>query len=169
MPNEIKTSVDLNKAELLVGDVLKYKIESWILDLQNFIDRALKEGLSEIEVKNLLLTDLANEGRLFGALKNGMKHSITEAISLASREATLQVFDQSGIKEFRWITVSANPCRDCIARHGRVEPMEKWRNIGFPKSGFSVCRGFCKCRLVPKSYKGISLENPVLLKKKKKS
>ena len=40
------------------------------------------------------------------------------------------------------------PCPDCVDRQDRVEPLEVWQAIGEPGSGWSVCRGRCRCKLV---------------------
>ena len=40
-------------------------------------------------------------------------------------------------------------CGDCTARIGQVKSWEEWESLGLPASGFSVCKEFCYCQLVP--------------------
>ena len=165
---DVLTGLDLNKMELLVGSELRKGINNFINDLTAVIEQLQIQGVSETQIKIILLDDLNSGGRLFGSLKNGMKTAVSTAIGQASNDASMEVF--ASVKEFRWIAISLSigkqPCPDCRPRHGRIEPRSTWRNIGMPKSGFSVCQRYCKCRLVPSSYKGKGLEVPLVRKAK---
>jgi len=165
---DILNELDLDKMEILVGIELEKNIKRFINDLEAAINRMQVNGMPEDEIKAVLIGDLTNGGRIFGQLKNGIKNSISSAINIASNEAAIKVFTNAGVKRFRWITVSSNPCPDCVPRHGRVETMDYWRTVGLPGSGFSVCQNNCKCRLVPESYKGKDLDNPIIRKKGKR-
>ena len=169
---DIFGSLDLDKMEMLVGSELEKSITNLITDMEAVIGQLQLQGVTEAEIKNILFNDLANGGRLFGSLKNGMKYSVATAIGQASNEASRQVFEKAGIKKFKWVAVSIKigkePCPDCKPRHGRIETMEVWRNIGMPKSGFSVCQRNCKCRVVPESYNGENLVEPLTRKGLKK-
>ena len=50
----------------------------------------------------------------------------------------------------QWVSVgSPKICVDCEGRIGQVESWNTWESIGLPASGFSVCKEFCYCQLVP--------------------
>ena len=65
-------------------------------------------------------------------------------------------YEEAGVQEYMWVTVSKNPCFQCSERAGRSEEMLVWELIGLPRSGFSICRGNCKCHLEPSAYEGSS-------------
>lgn len=48
-----------------------------------------------------------------------------------------------------WVCALVKTCPDCLPRHGQVDTASNWRNRGMPRSGWSVCRGYCRCQLVP--------------------
>src|ERR1039458_6883153 len=51
-----------------------------------------------------------------------------------------------------WITVlDTKVCGDCDKRHGVTQSAQEWIDLGLPRSGWSVCTGFCRCILVPTS------------------
>jgi hypothetical protein len=160
--------IDLNKMEMLLSVDLQANIDSFVIEFGRYVDRLRLQGVSDEEINKLLEKDLKEGGRVFGQFKNGLRNAVVGAINQASNEASMTVFTDHGIKEFKWITVSGNPCPDCTARHGQVESMEYWRTVGLPGSGFSVCQSNCKCRLVPESYKGQGLEKPIIRKKVKR-
>ena len=52
--------------------------------------------------------------------------------------------------KLRWVSVGTPKiCVDCTDRIGEVRSWEEWESLGFPASGFSVCKEFCYCQLVP--------------------
>jgi hypothetical protein len=51
-------------------------------------------------------------------------------------------------KEWTWKTESNRPCPDCAARSGQTHSYEYWESIGLPKSGLTICGGYCLCNLV---------------------
>ncbi len=49
-----------------------------------------------------------------------------------------------------WVTVmDGNECPDCGPRHGMVLTEAEWAQVGKPRWGTTVCREFCRCKLVP--------------------
>ena len=52
--------------------------------------------------------------------------------------------------KMRWVSVGTPKiCPDCESRIGEIRSWEEWEAIGLPASGFSVCKEFCYCQLVP--------------------
>lgn len=52
--------------------------------------------------------------------------------------------------KFQWVSVgSSKICEDCEARIGQIETWEQWEALGYPATGFSVCKENCYCQLVP--------------------
>jgi len=53
-------------------------------------------------------------------------------------------------KKLRWVTESAEPCPDCVAR-SQYEPRtnDEWADIGKPKTGATICGSNCLCTLRP--------------------
>lgn len=48
-----------------------------------------------------------------------------------------------------WVCALVRTCPDCLPRHGQVDTALNWRRRGVPRSGWSACRGHCRCQLVP--------------------
>ena len=124
------------------------------LDLEGLITMMKANGMSDIAIKEALMTDLTTGGRLFGSFRNQVKNTVRSGIRIAGNKASMSRFKEEGITEFVWVTVSSSPCPDCEARAGDVATMEFWENIGVPASGFSVCQGNCKCQLEALGYTG---------------
>ena len=122
-------------------------------------------GMSQKEIRSILLADLVTGGRLFGQLRNGVKRISKNAIEEAGNLAAQKIYMQKDIKQFKWITVGKNICPDCETRHGETGDISYFSTIGLPKSGFSVCEHNCNCQLVPLEYKGENLEKPIKHKK----
>ena len=137
--------------------VFNYIDNSIILTIAEFellIQSMSVAGATPEAIRAYLLYDLESGGRIFGSLANGITNSTAMGITSSSQIAQMLTYKQKGIQEFKWITVSKNPCPQCSDRAGRTEPWEYWETIGLPRSGFSVCRGNCKCHLEPMNYKG---------------
>jgi hypothetical protein len=49
-----------------------------------------------------------------------------------------------------WQNVGIKNCPDCQGREGKEATREEWLQIGFPKSGWSICGHNCNCVLVGK-------------------
>ncbi len=52
--------------------------------------------------------------------------------------------------KWQWITVNGpKACPDCLARAGVVLTLARWRKIGTPGSGATICGAHCFCKLIP--------------------
>ena len=122
-------------------DVFVTKIEREIAILRN-------AGLSESAIRTVLGNDLANNGRIFGELRNTIKRGVVSGIMQASRIGQDRIYGDS--VKMRWVSVGTpRICVDCEARIGEIRSWDEWEAIGLPASGFSVCKEFCYCQLVP--------------------
>jgi len=153
------TFEDLN---VVVSQKMKSTAGKAVLDLEDLITQLRASGATEQVVRQALLNDLESVGRIFGAFRNGVKNNIKDAILSAGNISANKAYEQAGIQEFKWVTVSTKPCPDCEDRHGEVADMEFFETIGLPKSGFSVCGTHCQCQLVPSAYKGKGLDAPLI-------
>jgi len=122
-------------------------------------------GMAASEVRKVLVADLIAGGRIFGQLRNGVKSISKNAIEEAGNIAAQKAFEQAGLKQYKWITVGKNICPDCKPRHATTGDLSFFRNIGLPKSEFSVCGRNCNCMLVPIEYEGEDLDTPIKYKK----
>lgn len=136
-------------AAIIVGIYLAAAADKAGIDIQAFIDAARASGMTDREIIGVLENDLATGGRIFGAYRNGIKNTVKASILTAGNTAISKVYDENGIKNLRWVTISAEPCPDCNPRDGLTGDMEFFQTIGEPQSGFSVCGVNCKCILVP--------------------
>ena len=129
--------------------------------IQLYIDNLVLLGATEETISILLMQDLSQGGRLFGAVSNGMKNTVRDAIGMAGRTGAFKFYEEQGVKEFVWITVNGRQaCPDCQDREGRTGTMEYFMAIGEPQSGWSVCGHHCQCQLEASgSYDGNTLIN----------
>jgi len=60
----------------------------------------------------------------------------------------------------RWRTVGdSRVCQDCDPRHDSGGlTLDEWEAQGLPGTGWSICRGLCRCILLPESLLGIDEE-----------
>jgi len=149
----IKTYMDTEAMKVIVGAELEETITKFLAEYDKTVTRLTAAGMPPTQVRKIIENDLRGGGRLFGQLKNGIGGGVGRGAGDISGEVSEKV-QAKKTKKFKWITVSVKPCPDCEPRHNRVETMKVWRTIGKPRSGFSVCQGSCKCRLVAQKYKG---------------
>jgi len=107
------------------------------------INRLTRSGLDEQSIIRVLEQDFISNGRIFGELRNSIKRGIVGGIN--------QAFRRSGKvgKSLRWIAISNNICDDCSSVAGQVDTWEGWESRGMPGSGWSICKEYCYCQLVP--------------------
>ena len=127
---------------------ISFGIDIFLTRLQREIAILRNAGITETAIVNILGNDFANNGRIFGEFRNTVKRGIVSSVMQASRVGADRVYGDRMM--FRWVSVGTPKiCGDCTARIGEVRSWEEWESLGFPGSGFSVCKEFCYCQLVP--------------------
>jgi len=122
---------------------LSYDVRIFAERLGQEIDRLIRSGVSEQSIIGVLSQDLNSRGRIFGEFRNSIKRGVVGGINQAFRRA-----GEMGQK-LRWVAVSKNICPDCEERAGQVDTWEGWESRGMPASGWSVCKEYCYCQLIP--------------------
>ncbi|QDP61173.1 MAG: hypothetical protein Unbinned3325contig1000_58 [Prokaryotic dsDNA virus sp.] len=107
------------------------------------INRLTRSGVDEQSIIGVLSQDFNTNGRIFGELKNAIKRGVVGGINQAFRRA-----GEMG-KSLKWVTMSKNPCSDCKKRAGEVDTWDNWESRGMPSSGWSICKEYCYCQLMP--------------------
>lgn len=129
--------------------------------LDEYIKISLLQGRTAEEIERELLNDLENGGRIFGEFRNSIRataHGNIRRISDVGQYAFEGV-----TKDMRWVTVEdKRVCPDCMPRHNKVKTFEAWEVLGFPRTGWSVCRDNCRCVLVDSD-----LDLPVIKRERK--
>jgi hypothetical protein len=125
-----------------------------VIEINTVINTLTAGGATEGTIQAVLLADLNQGGRVFGSLTSGLKNVVKDSLGLASTTGGFKLYEKEGVKKFKWVTVGSGTCPDCLSREGREGTMDLFLNIGTPRSGWSVCRGHCRCRLVPAGYTG---------------
>ena len=122
-------------------DIFVTRIESEILRLR-------QANIADAEILRILSDDFAASGRIFGEFGNNLRRGVVSGIMQGSRFGQDEVYGNR-IK-FRWVSVgSSKICIDCQTRIGQIETWETWESLGLPATGFSICKEFCYCQLVP--------------------
>ncbi|MBT7338568.1 MAG: hypothetical protein HN802_02610 [Candidatus Jacksonbacteria bacterium] len=124
---------------------LSYDVRIFAERLGQEVERLVRSGVSEQSIIGVLDEDFSRSGRIFGEFKKSIKRGIVGGIN--------QAFRRSGEmgQKLRWITVSKNVCPDCESRAGELDTWEGWEARGMPASGWSVCKEYCYCQLMPES------------------
>jgi|TARA_Y100000310_G_scaffold58916_1_gene54229 hypothetical protein len=122
---------------------LSYDVRIFTERLRQEIERLTRSGVSEQSIIGVLDTDFRERGRIFGEFGNSIKRGVVGGIN--------QAFRRSGEmgRKLRWVTVSKNVCPDCESRAGELDTWEGWESRGMPASGWSVCKEYCYCQLMP--------------------
>ena len=140
-----KEGLDDKDREILlwVALGLSYDVRIFSERLGQEIERLTRSGVSEQSIIGVLDTDFRSKGRIFGEFVRSVKRGVVGGIN--------QAFRRSGEmgRKLRWITVSKNVCPDCESRAGELDTWEGWESRGMPASGWSVCKEFCYCQLMP--------------------
>ena len=127
---------------------ISFGIDIFLTRLEREIAILRNAGITETAIVNILGNDFANNGRIFGEFRNTVKRGIVSSVMQASRVGADRVYGDRMM--FRWVSVGTPKiCPDCKERIGQVRSWEEWESLGFPASGFSVCKEFCYCQLVP--------------------
>jgi len=155
MPNEKETLDGKDRDILLwVTAGLSYDARIFSERLRQEIRRLNGSGISEQSIIGTLNEDFRVNGRIFGEFKNSIKRGLVGGINQAFRRT-----GEVGEK-LRWIAVSSNLCSDCASRAGDVDTWDGWMSRGMPGSGWSICKEFCYCQLVPD---GMDIDNKLKL------
>ena len=116
--------------------------------IKSEIRRLRQANIGDAEIIRILGDDLSNRGRIFGEFANNIRRGIVSGIMQGARVGQDNIYGDR--LKFRWVSVgSSKICADCKDRIGRVETWEAWETIGLPATGFSVCKEFCYCQLIP--------------------
>ena len=127
---------------------ISFGIDIFLTRIEREIALFRNAGISEAAIIDILGNDFANNGRIFGEFRNTIKRGIVSSVMQASRMGQDRVYGDR--MKFRWISVGTPKiCVDCTPRIGQVKSWEEWESLGLPASGFSVCKEFCYCQLVP--------------------
>ena len=127
---------------------ISFGIDIFITRIEREIALLRNAGISEAAIVNILGNDLATGGRIFGEFRNTIKRGIISATMQASRVGQDRVYGDS--VEMQWVSVgSPKICPDCEDRISQIRSWDEWESLGLPASGFSVCKEFCYCQLIP--------------------
>lgn len=154
--------VKLLVRELATMDIfLRAKASRTSTTLEEYIQARLLQGATKESIREDLLTDLDEGGRIFGEFRNAIRATANGTINRTRDNA---IFSEIGTKtKYRWVAILINTCPDCLDRHGQVKSWEKWEDEGLPRTGQTVCKENCKCVLLPEA--NIEIE-PVMRSKK---
>ena len=122
-------------------DIFTTRIESEILRLR-------QANVGDAEIARVLRDDFESRGRIFGEYANNLRRGVISGIMQGARFGQDTVYGDR--LRFRWVSVGSNKiCVDCQERIGRIKTWEAWEAIGLPATGFSICKEFCYCQLIP--------------------
>ena len=150
LTEEITENIEEEDENILLWATLgiSYGIDIFITRLEREIALLRNAGITDAAILDILGNDLAANGRIFGEFRNTIKRGIVSATMQASRIGADRVYGDSMM--FRWVSVGTpRICPDCEERIGEIRSWEEWEAFGFPASGFSVCKEFCYCQIVP--------------------
>ena len=123
-------------------------VDIFVARIKSEIRRLRQANVGDAEIIRILSDDLATNGRIFGEFGNNIRRGIVSGIMQGARVGQDEVYGNR--LKFRWVSVGSNRiCKDCEARIGQIETWEKWESLGLPATGFSVCKEYCYCQLVP--------------------
>ena len=149
---EITQNLEEEDENILLWATLgvSFGIDIFITRLEREVALLRNAGITDAAILDILGNDLATNGRIFGEFRNTIKRGIVSATMQASRVGSDRVYGDS--VAMRWVSVGTPKiCVDCTPRIGEVRSWEEWESLGLPASGFSVCKEFCYCQLVPES------------------
>lgn len=127
--------------------ILSSKVGRTALALEEYIQMRLAQGSTLEIIRNDLLTDLKEGGRIFGEFINSLKPTFAGS---TSRFRDIGALAEMGIStKYRWVAVLINTCPDCLERHNQSKKWEDWESEGLPRTGATVCKEHCKCVLIP--------------------
>ena len=160
MANGKKISKELEKILEFTSKRLSDATETFTQELRREI-RALKQaGIGEREIFRIISADFDRRGPIFGRFVNNVKRGIVSGAMQAYRVGQDRIYGDS--VKMKWVSVgSPRICIDCKERIGRIKTWNEWESVGLPASGFSVCKGYCYCQLIPTN---IQVDDKVIIK-----
>ena len=140
-----------NNALLWSALGLSFGIDVFVSRIDREIELLGGAGMSDLAIIGALAGDLATNGRIFGEFRNAIKSSIVYGIMQGFRVGQDNIYGNN--VNFRWVSVgSPRICNDCQSRIGEIRTWDEWQVLGVPASGFSVCKHYCYCQLIPEEY-----------------
>jgi len=131
------------------------------ITLEAYVESRLLQGASAESIREALLTDLNEGGRMFSEFRRSIRST---AVGSVNRVSDAGLYSEWGVdREYRWSAVLINTCDDCLSRHGIAKTWDEWESLGLPRSGSTICRSNCHCQLL--IAEAVKLE-PIRRKKK---
>ena len=152
LTEEITQNLEEEDENILLWATLgvSFGIDIFITRLEREVALLRNAGITDAAILDILGNDLAANGRIFGEFRNTIKRGIVSSTMQASRVGSDRVY--GGSVAMRWVSVGTPKiCIDCTPRIGEIKSWDEWEALGLPASGFSVCKEFCYCQLVPES------------------
>ena len=151
--------------QIIIGSQLSKNAAETVLTLEQLITQMQENDMTKDQIRQALMADLNEGGRLFGAFRNQVKNTVKNGSGMAANESSKAAFEKAGVKEYKWVAVGdKSVCKSCERRHGEIGSMDHFKTIGVPRSGFSICQSACRCQLVPLDYKDEDFDKPLLKK-----
>jgi hypothetical protein len=147
MPDREILKIGLDREIETLNIALMAKISRSAISLEEYVNIRLTQGVTLEVIKEDLLTDLYEGGRIFGEFRNAIK--ATYASSIGRFRDTAQIAEMGIKTKYRWVAVLINTCPDCLQRHGNIATWDEWEAQGLPRTGQTVCKEHCKCVLIP--------------------
>ena len=124
-----------------------FGIDIFVSRVEQQINILRQGGLGDSGIIESLRTDLLSNGRIFGEFGHSIKRGVVSGIMQGSRIGQDRVY---GNQLMQWISVGTPKiCSDCESRVGEVRNFQEWLDSGLPATGWSICREFCYCQLIP--------------------
>tara|TARA_R110002020_G_scaffold133393_2_gene297707 strand:- start:1866 stop:2393 length:528 start_codon:yes stop_codon:yes gene_type:complete len=143
---------------------LAYGIDIFITRIEREIAILRSAGMGESSILGVLASDFSSNGRIFGEFRNIIKRGIVAGIMQSFRVGQDSVYGDN--LELQWVSVgSPRICVDCESRVGETDTWKNWQSRGLPASGFSVCKEYCYCQLIPE---GFEIDNRIVIYKDEK-
>ena len=127
---------------------LSFGIDIFVSRIGREIEVLRGAGLADAAILSTLAGDLNTHGRIFGEFRNLIKSSIVLGVMQGFRVGQDNIYGDN--VDFKWVSVgSPKVCKDCKPRIGQIKTWDEWQELGVPASGFSVCKEYCYCQLIP--------------------
>jgi hypothetical protein len=140
----------MNRERQTLAIMLGLKVEKSALNLREYIQLRVSQGSPIDLVKEELIRDLREGGRIFGEFRRAIKATSRGSVNRARDDG---YFSEFGVAtKYRWSAVLVKTCPDCLKRHGQVKTWEEWEAEGMPRAGATVCRENCHCVLIPEEF-----------------